>query len=214
MEGDKTSKAKSKVNTRSRKHEKVAAESDDDANASSPSPAGLDPAEASLLASIHAEIKAMRSNVKSELHSFQSTLREDMNKELIELWDEINQALGDIRGDLKNTTTRVEEAEQRVADLEERNHNLEDSLRQLQQKQELMQTKVTDLEARSRRNNIRIYGIPEGEEESNMMDFVVKFLKSELAASGELDLKIQRCHRALAPRPPRDAPPRSIIMNF
>lgn len=56
MEGDKTSKAKSKVNTRSGNYEKVTAESDDDANASSPSLAGLDHAEAGMLASIHAEI--------------------------------------------------------------------------------------------------------------------------------------------------------------
>lgn len=36
MEGDKTSKAKSKINTRSRKYDKVATESGDDTNASSP----------------------------------------------------------------------------------------------------------------------------------------------------------------------------------
>ena len=202
------------MNTRSGKNDKVAMESDDEANASSPSPAGLDPSDASLLASIHTEIKAMRSDVKSELHSFRSTLREDVKKELTELREELNQALGDIRGDLKSTATRVEEAEQHVAELEERNLDLEDSLRQMQQKQETLQTKMTDLEARSRRNNVRIYGIPEGEEENNMMDFVAKLLKSELATPSELDLKIQRCHRALAPRPPREAPPRSIIINF
>ena len=138
----------------------------------------------------------MRHDVKSELHSFWSTLREDIKKEFTELRGEINQALGDVRADLKNTTARVEEAEQRVADLEERSLDLEDSLRHLEQKQEFMQTKVTDLEARSRRNNICIYGIPEGEEENTMMD---KFLKSELAVSGELNLKIQPCHRPLGP---------------
>lgn len=73
---------------------------------------------------------------------------------------------------------------------------------------------MTDMEARSRRNNIRIYGIAEGEEGNNMMDFVVKLLKSELTTPGELDLKIQRCHRALGPRPAREAPPRSIVINF
>lgn len=214
MEGDKTSKAKSKMTTRFGKHDKVTAESEDDAKASPPSPAGLDTAEASLLASIHTEIIAMRSDVKSELNSFRSVLREDVRKELTEFRDEIHRALGDVRGDLTTTTTRVEEAEQRVAELEERNLDLEDSLRQMQQKQESMQTKLTDLEARSRRNNIRVYGIPEGAEDNNVMDFVVKFLESELATPSELDLKIQRCHRALGPRPPREVPPRSIVINF
>ncbi len=199
------------MNTRSQKPEKVAMESDDCADASSP---GLRATETSLLASIHNEIKAIRSGVKDELQSFRSELRDDVRKELTELRDELNQALGDIRGDLENTNTRVEEAEMRVAELEERNNDLEDSLRQMQHKQELMQTKMTDLEARSRRNNIRLYGIPEGEEENNMMNFVAKLLKSELDVPGGLDLKIQRSHRALALRPPQTALPRSIIVNF
>lgn len=59
-----------------------------------------------------------------------------------------------------------------------------------------MQTKMTDLEAWSRRNNIRLYVIPEGEEENNMMNFVAKLLKSELDVPDVVNLKIQRCHRA------------------
>ena len=50
---------------------------------------------------------------------------------------------------------------------------------------------MANLELRSRRNNIRIYGIPEGEEENNPMEFVANFWRSELAL-GEIDLKIQR----------------------
>ena len=45
------------------------------------------------------------------------------------------------------------------------------------------------------------------------MEFVANLLRIELAL-GEIDLKIQRCHRALGPRPPRDAPPRSFVLNF
>lgn len=39
----------------------------------------------------------MHRHVKSELHSFWSTLRKDMKRELAEIRDEINQALGDVR---------------------------------------------------------------------------------------------------------------------
>jgi len=66
---------------------KVSAESDDGANACTPNPVRLDSAEASLLAGIHNEIKAMRSDVKNELHSFRSMLGEDVKKELTELLD-------------------------------------------------------------------------------------------------------------------------------
>ena len=40
----------------------------------------------------------MCSDIKSELHSFQPILREDVNKELTDLRDEINLALGEIGG--------------------------------------------------------------------------------------------------------------------
>lgn len=84
---------------RSGKFDKVAAESNDDANVGPPSPVECGPAEASLLAGIHTENKAMRSDGKSELHWFWATLREDMKKELTEFRP------GRHRGDLKNTTT-------------------------------------------------------------------------------------------------------------
>ena len=45
------------------------------------------------------------------------------------------------------------------------------------------------------------------------MEFVANFLRSE-PALGEIDLKLQCCHRALGLRPPRDVPPRSFVLNF
>ena len=37
--------------------------------------------------------------------------------------------------------------------------------------------KLTDLEACSRRNNVRIYGIPEGTEGNNIQQFIENFIK-------------------------------------
>ena len=108
----------------------------------------------------------MRADVKKELSAHCHKLREDVKNDLAEFREEINQTLGNIREDLKTTTTRVDEAEQRVADIEEFNTEFEVELLQMKQAQESMQIKVADLELRSRRNNIRIYGIPEGEEEN------------------------------------------------
>lgn len=76
------------------------------------------------------------------------------------------------------------------------------------------QKKLTDLEGRSRRNNIRTYGVPEGKEGDSMTEFVENFLKAELALMADTTLRIQRAHRALARKPDRDAPPRSIVVNF
>ncbi|KAL7842069.1 hypothetical protein SRHO_G00237580 [Serrasalmus rhombeus] len=69
---------------------------------------------------------------------------------------------------------------------------------------------------RSRRGNIRIYRVPEGSEESfpYVTDFLEHLLKSTLDLDPSLELHIERAHRALAPKPPESAKPRSIVARF
>lgn len=52
-----------------------------------------------------------------------------------------------------------------MAKLEEHNIDLEDTLQQVKQ------ANVTDLEVWLQRNNLCIHGVPEDEENNNMMDF-------------------------------------------
>lgn len=91
--------------------------------------------------------------------------------------------------------------------------NAKDVLLQTLQELERVQNNLTDLEAHSRRNNLSIIGIPEGKEGNNACEFLENFIKSELSLS-DIDLKIQRCPRSLGPRPPPQAPPRSMIAAF
>ncbi|KAK1887182.1 LINE-1 type transposase domain containing protein 1 [Dissostichus eleginoides] len=81
-------------------------------------------------------------------------------------------------------------------------------------KEDINQKLLEDLESRSRRNNLRIYGIPEDAElkSDTVAMFVDKWLRDELSL--ETDLQIQQAHRALAPKPKSGQPPRSIILNF
>ncbi|KAI2654005.1 LINE-1 retrotransposable element ORF1 protein [Labeo rohita] len=80
-------------------------------------------------------------------------------------------------------------------------------------KNQEMQEKLTNIELRSRRNNVRIYGILEGKEDgSSVAQFVDGLLKNELGL--DIDLQIQRAHRALLPKPNPNSPPQSIIVNF
>ncbi len=92
--------------------------------------------------------------------------------------------------------------------------DLKDVLSQSLKTQEKLQQKLTDLEARSRRNNIGIYGIPEGAEENNIQQFVANIIKQELQPLNGAELGIQRCHRALGPKPPKEAQPRSVVVYF
>lgn len=68
---------------------------------------------------------------------------------------------------------------------------------------------VNDLESRSRRNNPRIFGVPEGTEGSSPLQFVEKLFRNELTIPEDMDLQIQRAHRALAQKPDPNSPPRS-----
>ena len=80
--------------------------------------------------------------------------------------------------------------------------------------QRRLQEKVTDLEGRSRRNNIRVWGVPEGTEKNSVPDFMERLIREELKLGVDVSLQIQRAHRALAPRPAPDKNPRAIIVNF
>ncbi|KAJ4921132.1 hypothetical protein JOQ06_013914, partial [Pogonophryne albipinna] len=69
-----------------------------------------------------------------------------------------------------------------------------------------------DLEARSRRCNLRITGIQEKREAGkNPTDFVAKLLQETLGLEKEPLLDI--CHRTLRERPQEDQPPRAFVVR-
>ena len=81
--------------------------------------------------------------------------------------------------------------------------------------QRALQHKLNDLESRSRRNNIRIFGVAEGEEgEDSGPEFIEALIRSKLPVPDGMALNIQRAHRAGPQRPAPDIPPRAFIINF
>ncbi|KAK1890060.1 LINE-1 retrotransposable element ORF1 protein [Dissostichus eleginoides] len=64
---------------------------------------------------------------------------------------------------------------------------------------------------------MRIYGIPEDIEGDSVQqfieNFIENFIKTELSLT-DTELGIQRCHRALGPKPPQNANPRSVLIYF
>ena len=88
----------------------------------------------------------------------------DFRNELGTFKTEINQNLQSIVRDVCNQGTKLTEAEQRVEETETANTELKDALLYSLKQQGLLQVKVTDLEGKSCRNNIRIYCIKGGAE--------------------------------------------------
>ena len=78
---------------------------------------------------------------------------------------------------------------------------VETVLKRVIKQQATLEAKLTDQQGRSRRDNIRIYGIPEDVEEGCMVSFLKTLLKNQLDLPDETELHIERAHRALAPKP-------------
>lgn len=162
-----------------------------------------------MKASIIAEIKEVRADMRKDIGEATGEIKKDLS----DFREEISQRLNVIDNDLKEMGNRIEETEQRVSEMEDFRTEVKEVLSHTLELQEHVQTQLNDLEARSRRNNIRIHGILEGVEGDNIVDFIERFIKTELAFP-DTSLGIQRCHRSLGPKPPQDASPRSVVVYF
>ncbi|KAI4806957.1 hypothetical protein KUCAC02_017747 [Chaenocephalus aceratus] len=72
------------------------------------------------------------------------------------------------------------------------------------------------MEGRSRRENIRIHGVKEGAEDNSpsMGTFVEDLLREGLDLPATFELRVERAHRALMPKPPGEVSPRSIVVKL
>ncbi|KAM3836051.1 tudor domain-containing protein 15-like [Diretmus argenteus] len=83
------------------------------------------------------------------------------------------------------------------------------------QLQEQLSSRLTDQENRARRQNIRLFGVPEGSEDNTTVTaFLEEMFTSQLELNPSTDLNIERAHRALVPKPTDIKRPRSIVAKF
>lgn len=139
-----------------------------------------------------------------------------VGKEVKEFRKDTKQQLLDIRSELDKTNARLDEVETRVADHEDKLQNSDDLLAAMILAQEQLQNKLMSLDANSRREMLRLYGVPEGAESgaSSMTQFVEKLLRENLNIPSSTVLQIQKAYRASATPPPDGSQPRSILVKF
>ncbi len=106
--------------------------------------------------------------------------------------------------------------ETRVTAQEDKLPNTDEILAEILTTQEKLQFKLTSLEAYSRRETLRLHGVPEGAESGSqsMIHFVEKLLRKNLSMPASTALQIQRAHRAISSPPPDGSQPRSILAKF
>lgn len=143
-----------------------------------------------------------------------ASLQSIMN-ELKDFRRDNKQHLAEIKQELRRTNNRLDEAEGRIDEVENTLMAVSSLLKKLVKRNASLERKLTDQEGRARRDNIRIYGIPEGDEGDNMTDFVQNLFKVSLDLPPDMNIAIERAHRALtAKSADPEAKPRSIVAKF
>lgn len=163
------------------------------------------------LTSVSKDLQEFKREMQKTFNDFQADLRKDVGEELITFKQNINQKLEETPTTLQTHGEAISEPQTRISELEASGPVAKDVLLLLLNQHSQLQEKLTDLEKRSRRNNIRLYGIQENTEGTSMADFVNNLLTTELTLPDRVNLEIQR---ALVAKPDLNSPPRSAIMNF
>lgn len=137
-----------------------------------------------------------------------------MNGSMNEKFDSLESTLSQTLVSLSEVTSRVTDLEKASADYEGRISELEAHCRDWFETCKTLSSKLDDLEGRSRRQNIKIIGLPEKVEEGRPTQFVADFLVKILGASNfPKSLKIDRAHRT-GPIGNAQSRPRSMVARL
>lgn len=113
--------------------------------------------------------------------------------------------------DLSHRTTTLESGLDVASD---RIQALEDQCASLKETCAKLQAKTTDLESRSRRNNIRIIGLPEEIEGQRPTTFFAELLFEVFGDAFPSPPEVDRAHRALSAKPQTGGKPRAVIIRL
>lgn len=161
------------------------------------------------------EASTSASNVDAPMDTEKEASLENILSAIKEFRQDNQRQLGEIKAEINKSNIRLDQAEGRIEEAETRIQNVETVVGELVQLQEQLSDRLTDQENRSRRQNIRLFGIPEGSEDnSTMTAFLEELFKSQLQLDPSTDLQIERAHRALVPKPTDPKKPRSIVVKF
>ncbi|KAE8287225.1 hypothetical protein D5F01_LYC15194 [Larimichthys crocea] len=136
---------------------------------------------------------------------------------------EIKVSVASVESSLSALSPRVTDLEKRVEEVEERLSATEDShsahdtcIAAVEKTVKQLLLKIDDLENRGRRKNLKIINLPEKTEGNiPLADFLQTTLPTLIGLPADYPpLEIERAHRALAPAPAPDKPPRSVLVWF
>uniref|UniRef100_A0A0S7EWS1 LITD1 n=2 Tax=Poeciliopsis prolifica TaxID=188132 RepID=A0A0S7EWS1_9TELE len=138
-----------------------------------------------------------------------SLLKEDMNKHSADML----KAIKDIKGDIQSLTERTGETEARISQAEDDVISLQGRVKSLEKTVEVLSDRVAEQEDRSRRSNLRLVGLPEKSEGSDLCGFLEKWFRETLGEDFTSSRCVERAHR-IGPLTSNPAAPRVVLMKF
>lgn len=120
----------------------------------------------------------------------------DMSRKMDERFNALQSALSENQAMLEEHDGRLFAVESATSDHDGRLAKLEQQAARFEEANKALQDKVTDLEARSRRQNIKFVNLPENVEAGNPVDFVSKLMPSLFGPEHfSKPVEVDRAHR-------------------
>lgn len=139
--------------------------------------------------------------------------RTDIEALILKLEETHRRDIQEVRGEVSTLAERVSTGEVSVSSLTDRVTALEQARDQHREVAIALQLHLEDVEDRSRRNNLRLRGIPETTPPENLGETVKEIFRSVLEEPN-LEIELDRVHRTLGPRPEDPHRPRDVVCRL
>lgn len=152
---------------------------------------------------------------RGDIRDLLGGIRSEVAALRVEILAELKSSISAVKTSLLEQETKLKDVEDSLTDVDGRVTALESMCSTLSKDNEKLRAKIDDLENRSRRNNVRVIGIPEGSEGTHPSAFIEEML---LEVFGDQSFakkpEVDRAHRSLAPPPKANQAPRPFIVRL
>lgn len=162
-----------------------------------------------LLCALREEMPAI---FKAELHAALGDNLSSIKSELLVLKTELSSSISSMQQKYTGLKDTVSEMEQSLSTCTDDIGTLRAKVEYMSGELVKLESKCDDLESRSRRNNVRIVGVPEDTPDNLSTEYVSKLLME--AFTLEKEPLVDRAHRTLAPKPKPGERPRAIVARL
>lgn len=139
--------------------------------------------------------------------------KNDIEAMILRLEETHRRDIQEVRGEVSSLADRVASGETAVSSLEERISALEQARDLHRDTAVSLQLHMEDVEDRSRRNNLRLRGIPEAVDAEHLAEAVKNIFRTVLDEA-DTDIELDRVHRTLGPRPTDPSNPRDVVCRL